>query len=277
MLAATLLAMLLAAPAPAPEDPIAALERRQQELFERSAPAVVHITTKEGIGSGFFVGGDGLVLTNRHVVGDHDTVDVVLHDGRRVAGRVVERAASVDLALVQTGTTPPATLRLASVAELKVGAWVAAIGHGLGGLWTYNVGMISNIYPFEGKRPVFQTQIPLNPGNSGGPILDREGRVVGIVTAGIAEANAINFAIKVDVAPQHLPKLRGYCRCLTILAPAGVPVFVDGRLAGKGPIVVVIAEKRPYEVFAVIDGERRAATLEHPGTPRVDLGAALER
>ena len=76
----------------------------------------------------------------------------------------------------------------------------------------------------QGQALVFQTQIPLNPGNSGGPIIDRTGRVVGIVTAGIKEANSINFGIDIGVALRSLSRLSALCDCLTISAPDGVPV-----------------------------------------------------
>jgi S1-C subfamily serine protease len=148
---------------------------------------------------------------------------------------------------------------------------VASIGHGLGGIWTFTTGMVSNIYPDRGERPVFQTQIPLNPGNSGGPVLDRRGRVVGVVTAGIRDSNSINFAIRSDVAVRKLAKLQASCECLVILAPPDVPVFVDGELAGKRPRVAVPADARAYEVFAVVAGQMRKRIATFPKGREVDL------
>lgn len=147
------------------------------------------------MGSGFFVE-PRLILTNAHVVKGREKVDVVLHDGRRVEGMVVERAVDdVDLALIEIATEGK-PLELDAKGELQVGTWVASVGHGMGGVWSYTTGMISNIYPNGAERPVFQTQIPLNPGASGGPIFDRRGMVLGIVMSGIEDSNSINFAIR---------------------------------------------------------------------------------
>ena len=80
------------------DDPIAAVERQQQRLFERIAPSVVFISRGNALGSGFFVGTEGLILTSPHLVRDRAMVEVVLHDGRRAKGKVVERAEPEDLA-----------------------------------------------------------------------------------------------------------------------------------------------------------------------------------
>jgi len=265
------LAKPASAPAPAP-DPIAALEQQRQQLFEAHAPSVVFIGAGDGFGSGFFVSADGLVLTNAHVVGKNDQVDVILHDGRRLRGKVVERGLDdLDLALVSIAVPDTVPIPIGEPGALRVGNWVASIGHGRGGVWTFTEGMVSNIYPAGSERPVFQTQIPLNPGNSGGPILDRNGRVVGIVTAGLTDSNAINFAIPIDAALRGLPRLSDLASCLVITAPAGVAVFVDGKMAGKGPRVVVPAQNKTYEIFAVIDGQMRRQRATYPKIRKVDL------
>lgn len=252
-------------------DPIADLEAQRQKLFDAAAPAVVFIGVGDGFGSGFFVAA-GLVLTNAHVVGKNTTVDVVLHDGRRLRGHVVERARDdLDLALVSVDAMRTASIPIGDLGALRVGSWVASVGHGRGGIWTFTEGMVSNIYPVGSEKPVFQTQIPLNPGNSGGPILDRGGRVVGIVTTGMTDSNAINFAIPIDVALRSLPRLTDLCGCLVINAPAGVAVFVDGKMAGKGPRVVVPAVERSYQIFAVINGKMRRQQVSYPKIRTVDL------
>lgn len=251
-------------------DPIAALERKQQALFEKIAPSVVFISDKRAFGSGFYVQ-PNLVLTNAHVVEGANRVNVVLHDGRRVVGNVVERASDkIDLALVEVPEAGK-PLTLATRSELRVGTWVASVGHGMGGIWTFTTGMISNIYPAGHERPVFQTQIPLNPGASGGPVFDSAGNVLGIVTAGIEDSNAINFAIRSDVATLKLERLATNCDCLVVLAPKGANVFVDGKMRGTGPRVVLQAEKRTYQVFTVIDGKMKEMKATYPATKTVDL------
>ena len=273
---AALLAATFAPAARAAEDPISQLEKQQQALFEKLAPSVVFISNDDSLGSGFFVGTDGLILTSDHVVGKRDLVNVVTSDGKSYVGRVIERAADdIDLALVRIAATNTPALTLASKPEIRVGSWVAAVGHGgkhgTSTLWSFNTGMVSNIYSIGQERPVFQTQIPLNPGNSGGPIVEKRGHVVGIVTAGIMDANSINFAIRSEVALKSLKKLADKAPVLVVNAPAGVAVFVDGKMAGTGPRVVVSAEAKTYEVFAVIGGAMKKVKVKYPEEHEVEL------
>ncbi len=253
------------------DDLLGALERRQMELYEGAASRVVFISTGEGFGSGFVFGEAGLVLTNRHVVGKAREVDVVLQDGKKVRGQVVERAENdYDLALVALPVKLGPPLLAAAPESLRVGAFVASVGHGRGGAWSFNTGMVANIYP-EADRSIFQTQIPLNPGNSGGPVLDKDGRVVGVVTAGFTDASSLNFAIRIESAYKVLPRLAGLCECLTVESPAGVPVFVDSVAAGVGPKLVLPLGAGKHEVFAVIDGKMHKKTVVFPGQRQVTL------
>jgi S1-C subfamily serine protease len=249
------------------------VEREQQALYARLQPSVVLISTPEGLGSGFFVSRDGLVLTNAHVVGDEDVVDVVTASGARLRGRVVERAPDeVDLALVEVklADTPP--LRFAR-GDLRVGAWVGAIGHGMGGVWAFTTGMVSNVYPVGDQRPIVQTQIPLNPGNSGGPIFDKRGDVVGVVMAGMKEANSINLAIRSDVALARLDTLAARCECLVVEAPKGATIFVDDAPAGRGPRVVVPVAPGAHDVVVSSGGKFERQSVTFPATRRVRLPA----
>ena len=268
MLTLALALSLCAAP-----DPLLAVEQAQQQLFERLAPSVVFITVDNSLGSGVVVA-PGLVLTNEHVVGKGTSVDVVLHDGRRLKGTVLERGADdIDLALVRLPVIDVPVAPIAIDSALRVGSWVAAIGHGEGSVWSFNVGMVSNLYDGKSARRVFQTQIPLNPGNSGGPILDRAGRVVGIVTAGITGANSINFGIDVGLAFRSLVGLRATTASVTLRAPTGVAIFFEGRNVGMGPMVVLARADHEVEAFAVIDGVMTRAQVK-PGDTEVTLGPA---
>lgn len=255
----------------ADEDPLAAVERHQQALFTRTAPSVVFIAAGDGFGSGFFVNPRGLVLTNAHVVGDKARVEVVLHDGRRVKGLVVERGRNkIDLALVQLDLegTPP--LELVVQEDLKVGSWVASVGHGAGGIWSFNIGSVSNFYALPGEPPILQTQIPLHPGNSGGPIINRRGEVVAIINRGRTDTNNINFGILVADAYEHLEKLDVPCRCLMVRGPAQTPILVEGAMVGLGPRVVLPVSNRPRELSAVVGGALKVVVAK-PGTAFVDL------
>jgi S1-C subfamily serine protease len=252
-------------------DALAELERQQTQLFEKVGPSVVFISTADGFGSGFFVE-PGLVLTNAHVVRDVRTATVVIADGRKVEGRVAEKAAEdIDLALVRVPVTDVEPLPLDEGRELRVGSWVGSVGHGRGGIWSFVTGMVSNIYPAGSQRSIFQTQIPLNPGSSGGPIIDRRGRVVGVVTAAMKESNSMNFAIRADVALRVLSLLGAKCACVTVTAPPDVNVFVDGALVGKGPRVVFPAEARTYEVSALVRGVMKRVTVRYPAERTVTL------
>lgn len=248
------------------------VEAEQQVLFEQIASSVVFIATEKGFGSGFFVDGDGLALTNAHVVGDKEQVKVVLHDGRKLCGQVIERGKSdTDIALVKIPATNTPPLKLAAGGDLRVGMWAASVGHGMGGIWAFTTGMVSNIYPLGRERPVFQTQIPLNPGNSGGPVIDSAGQVIGVVTAGIESANALNFAIRIDTACAALVGLAGACHLLTIAAPAGLAVFVDGKMVGIGPRVAAQVAPGTHEAFVVVAGKLHKVRISFPQQSAVDL------
>jgi serine protease Do len=263
-----LLVALALAGSPAAADPLGDLEAAQIQLYQRTRAAVVYIEQGGTIGSGFFVE-RGLILTNRHVVGAEARVQVRLRDGRVLEGAVVERASGdIDLALVEVPVRDVEPLEL-SLASPAIGAWIASIGHGVDSPWTFTTGMVSNVYRNPAGLPVLQTQVPLNPGNSGGPIFDRHGKVVAIVTKGMQAANSVNFAIGAEVATRALRRLARVAAPLVIRAPAGVAVFVDGQLAGTGPEVRVAPGV--HAIGAVIGGaliERRTA----PGDRELALG-----
>jgi S1-C subfamily serine protease len=253
--------------------PLAELEREQQALFERVQPSIVAISDGRNAGSGFFVSRDGLVLTSAHVVGNAAEVDVVLPDGAKLRGKVLERAAGdTDLALVEVPRklTPPLVL---AHAPLRVGAWVGAVSHGLGGVWAFHTGMVTNLTPMGkatgDERPVFQAQIPLSPSHAGSPIFDKDGRVVGIVTTGIQAASSIHLAIRADLALARLTRLAERCDCLIIEAPPGTPIFVDDAHAGSGPRVVWPVVPGEHEVMALMGGTVWRGKVRFPETRKL--------
>jgi S1-C subfamily serine protease len=271
MRAALLATALLASSAVrAEEDPLRRIEQAQTRLFDEAAPSVVFIAAGDGFGSGFVVA-PGLVLTSAHVVRD-DRVNLVSLDGRKLRGRVVERAAGADLALVEAEGLPrPLALELAAP---RVGAFVAAIAHGRGGVWSLNVGIVSNLYPDRAgdAHAILQTQIPLAPGASGGPVLDRQGRVVGIVTAGIVDAPGINFAIRAEVATRTLARLRALGTTLTVRAAPQAQVFLDGVYAGTGPTLTLGASTGPHVLTATTAGAALVRRrIQFPAEREVDL------
>jgi len=150
-------------------------------IFEKASPAVVLIETRDGSGSGSIISSDGLILTNAHVVEGSQTVRVTLKDGRKLNGQVVSlgKSGCLDLALVKlqaSGKFP--TIQFAPAKSLQVGEAVFAIGNPLETTFTFTPGIVSNV----GGKWIL-TNAVLNPGNSGGPLLDAQGRLLGVNTA----------------------------------------------------------------------------------------------
>ncbi len=187
-------------------------------------PAVVNLRVgrgrQMGTGSGVLFSPEGFLLTNHHVVGESDRVRVRLHDGQEVSGRVVGNDPWTDLALVRAdGDTFPYA-PLGDSAKLRVGQLVVAIGSPLGFESTVTAGVVSalgrTLRSVTGHLVdnVIQTDAALNPGNSGGPLVDGRGRVVGINTAVIQPAQGICFAIPVNMAKHILPSLMRHGRVI---------------------------------------------------------------
>ncbi len=240
---------------------LADLEREQREIFEKAAPSVVLLSGEGGFGTGFSLT-EELFLTNAHVVSKDAKLEAILLDGRRTKASVVRADSDSDLALVSIPETSCEPLTASS--GVSIGSWVASIGHGAGGGWTFTTGMVTNIYNRGHGSSIFQTQIPVNPGNSGGPVLDRFGRVAGVVTSGLTGADSVNFAIRIDEAFRVFPELDEVCGCLVITAPEKAPVFLDGAHVGNAPRVVVWPEPGTHEVSLVVGGVMVKKTVSSP-------------
>ena len=194
---------------PVTDDPVALLDAFSQAVIrvvERVAPRVVHVRRERGAGSGVVIAPDGYVLTNAHVVDDAKTVEIVFVDGASYRATVIGADPATDLAVVRAlGPTLPA-LELATADTLRVGQLVIAIGDPLGLQSTVTHGVVSalgrTLRAKDGRiiENVIQTDAALNPGNSGGPLVDTHGRVVGINTAIIGGAQGIAFAIPAATA-----------------------------------------------------------------------------
>ncbi len=175
------------------------------------APAVVLITTGEGQGSGIVYSADGHIVTNAHVVGAAQTVDVQLASGRRVNGSVVGRDTAVDVAVVKIDAAEEfGVAEFAPGGSVEVGQLAVAIGSPFGLEQTVTAGIVSAvdrvvINELDGTPNVVsmvQTDAPINPGNSGGALVDREGRVIGMNTSirtdGGQGSVGLGFAIPAD-------------------------------------------------------------------------------
>lgn len=186
-------------------------------VYKQAAPAVVLILRDEGLGSGVLVSADGKIVTNAHVVGSSDTVGVIFKpvtEGAEIKeadvrlGRVVRRDEVADLALIQVDDVPPSAKALAvgSISSIPIGSDVHAIGHPTGEVWTYTRGIVSQVRRkyrwsiedrLQHEATVVQTQTPINPGSSGGPLLNDQLQVVGINSFS-DEGEGLNFAISGD-------------------------------------------------------------------------------
>merc|ERR1719378_374434 len=162
--------------------------------------------TGDSAGSGVILSPDGYVLTNAHVVGAADAVNMTLTDGRVLRAAVRGRDVATDLALLHAdqGGLPFATLGDSD--DLQVGQLVVAIGNPLGFQSTVSAGVVSalgrSLRAKDGKmiEGIIQTDVALNPGNSGGPLVDSLSRVVGINTAIIANAQNLSFSVPAATA-----------------------------------------------------------------------------
>ncbi len=183
-------------------------------IVERASPAVLHLQVLRGgrrellSGSGFLFTPDGYALTNSHVLRDADAVEATLPDGRTVLADVVGSDPATDLAVLRLGSEARFPwIDLGDSNELRVGDFVIAVGSPLGLTFTVSAGIVSALgramrSELAGRaiEGVIQTDAPLNPGNSGGPLLDADGLVVGVNTAIVAPAQGLCFAVPSNTA-----------------------------------------------------------------------------
>lgn len=276
-------------PQPEPEreeaEALDAYSRVVVRVADRLRPAVVNLrrTRGDGNGSGLLVAPDGLLLTNAHVVGDNGTLRVRLHDGRELDGSVIGTDPWTDLAVVRAAGSDLPHAELGESGKLRVGQLVVAIGSPFGFESTVTAGVVSavsrTLRTITGHLVdnVIQTDAALNPGNSGGPLVDGQGRVVGINTAIIAPAQGICFAIPIDMAKHILPQLlkhgrvvRGYLGIHARNVPITREQAVRHELVQRSAVEVLAVEPNSPAEHAGIEEEDRIVTLGERPVASVD-------
>lgn len=265
-----------------------AYSRAVTSVVERVEPSVVAINVErrdktlqgefEGSGSGVIIAPDGFILTNNHVVENVSRVEVRLTDGRVIQAQVLGADPSTDLAVVRAMADGLPVAELGDSSELRVGQLVIAIGNPLGFQGTVSTGVISalgrSLRSRDGRliEDVIQTDAALNPGNSGGPLVDTRGRVIGINTAMIFMAHGISFAIPINTAKWVVGELVTHGRVrrayFGISAQAiSVTPYQQDQLGLKAPMVVqvvsvekdgpaFIAGVREGDIIIALNGQR---------------------
>jgi len=190
-----------AAPREPEADTPAATNLPLEDVVGRAMPAVVLVETSSGRGSGFFVRPD-TVITNVHVVKDDAFVKLRRMDGTTLQARVEIKSAAFDIAILKLISPAPGqvVIPMGSAESLRPGQEVFTIGSALGTLQnSVTRGIVSGVRR-SGEATLVQTDAAANPGNSGGPLLDRDGVAIGITTMGYRDQQGLNFAVAIDHA-----------------------------------------------------------------------------
>src|SRR5688572_14322468 len=194
----------------APEDPLLEFFRRFMPDAPERAPG-----PGTGLGSGFIISQDGFVLTNAHVVAGDGEVTVRLADAKReFKAKVIGADERTDIALIKIEATGLPTVKLGKSGALQPGEWVAAIGSPFGFENTITAGIVSatgRALPAETYVPFIQTDVAVNPGNSGGPLINLAGEVVGVNSMIYSQTGGymgVSFAIPIEVALEVGKQLR---------------------------------------------------------------------
>ncbi len=261
----------------------------------------------QGIGSGFIIEEDGYILTNAHVVADADRVTVRLADAQRdLQARVIGVDRRTDIALLKGDGEKLPSVELGRSDALKAGDWVVAIGSPFGLANTITAGIVSatqRTLPVESFVPFIQTDVAVNPGNSGGPLLDAQGRVVGINSMIYSQTGGymgVSFAIPIELALEVGRQLREHGqvqrgRMGVQIQPLTDELAAAFGMSGKDGVVITAVEPdgpaaraglRAGDVVLTYDGEPidraeelpRLVGLSRPGSrARLEVWRGAER
>ncbi|HEV2663950.1 MAG TPA: trypsin-like peptidase domain-containing protein [Blastocatellia bacterium] len=227
---------------------------------------------QRGTGAGFIVDPEGLIVTNQHVVANADRIRVKLHDGRTQVATVMGADNATDLALLRVAANDLTPLRLGDSDALRVGDSVIAIGNPLEYERSVTAGIVSalgrKVYEAEPFESFIQTDAAINRGNSGGPLLNKRGEVIGVNTVIRSDGRGISFAVPSNVVKRVVAQLRaqGYvARGYLGLTPVSLtPELREGLGLGdlQGVVVADVSNNfpaeragiRPYDVVTHFNG-----------------------
>jgi S1-C subfamily serine protease len=274
-------------------------EQQNIGVYKRALPSVVNITSTEvafdffygpvpqqGQGSGFVLTKDGLILTNNHVIGNAQRLEVMLSDKHKYKAKVLARDPNHDLALIKIDAPSLTPVTLSDSRGLVVGQRVYAIGNPFGLNGTMTRGIISAIRSVRSPNgaPIedaIQTDAAVNPGNSGGPLLNSRGEVIGITTMiasnGADQSSGIGFAIPINTARAILDDYAkyGYIRRPTldiVTLPVGPDIAEQiGLAADYGILIERVLPGGAAEKAGLHGGNQKA----YQGNTPVMLGGDL--
>ena len=260
-----------------------------QRFFGLQGSAPPRARVERGQGSGVIFDGQGLVLTNAHVVENTDRVMVGLPDGRRVSGEVVGQDPVTDLAVVklQGGGLWP-TAPLGDSDRLRVGDWAIAVGNPFGLENTVTLGIVSNLnrnvsqLGIQGKRlDLIQTDAAINPGNSGGPLLNSAGEVVGINTLVRSGPGAgLGFAIPINRAKTIALQLVNQGRASHPMVGIGlstIPAPTPGGIVPPGAVVRSVMPGGPGALAGLQVNDVIVAVAGQPVRNPAEVVTAIDR
>ena len=193
-------------PGLSPDDPLQEFFRRFGQPGPQGPQGGPEV--QRGLGSGFIVSADGIIITNAHVVADATEITVKLTDRREFDAKVLGVDKRTDIAVLKIDAKNLPAVKIGHASDLKVGEWVAAIGSPFGFENTITSGIVSakaRALPDENYVPFIQTDVAVNPGNSGGPLFNMDGEVVGVNSQIFSRTGGymgLSFAIPIDVAMQ---------------------------------------------------------------------------